>query len=311
MKTVDFLLNFKAKTDAVTRATSQMEQNIDKVEKKASGFASTFKGMLGANLATTAITTALSAVTDFVKGSTEAWNVQALAEKKLETVMRQRMGATDAAIDSVKTLASAQQQLGVIGDEVQLSGAQQMATFLNEKKSLDVLMPAMNNLLAQQKGFNATQEDAVGIGNLIGKVMQGQTAALTRVGVTFTAAQEQVLKYGNEQQRAAMLAQVITDNVGNMNEALAATPEGKLKQLQNDYGPSGTGGQADDRHQVGIRSARCSSRRSIQQADAVCGEDCEAAHRGHPSGRGVSATVEGHAREPLRSRHAVHSDIEG
>ena len=60
MKTVDFLLNFKAKTDAVTRATSQMEQNIDKVEKKASGFASTFKGMLGANLATTAITTALS-----------------------------------------------------------------------------------------------------------------------------------------------------------------------------------------------------------------------------------------------------------
>ena len=163
MKTVDFLLNFKAKTDAVTRATSQMEQNIDKVEKKASGFASTFKGMLGANLATTAITTALSAVTEFVKGSTEAWNVQALAEKKLETVMRQRMGATDAAIDSVKTLASAQQQLGIIGDEVQLSGAQQMATFLNEKKSLDVLMPAMNNLLAQQKGFNATQEDAVGI----------------------------------------------------------------------------------------------------------------------------------------------------
>lgn len=236
MKTVDFLLNFKAKTDAVTRATAQMEQNIDKVEKKASGFASTFKGMLGANLATTAITTALSAVTEFVKGSTEAWNVQALAEKKLETVMRQRMGATDAAIDSVKTLASAQQQLGIIGDEVQLSGAQQMATFLNEKKSLDVLMPAMNNLLAQQKGFNATQEDAVGIGNLIGKVMQGQTAALTRVGVTFTAAQEQVLKYGNEQQRAAMLAQVITDNVGNMNEALAATPEGKLKQLQNDYG---------------------------------------------------------------------------
>ena len=71
----------------------------------------------------------------------------------------------------------------------------------------------MNNLLAQQKGLNATQTDAVNIGNLMGKVMQGQTSALTRVGISFTAAQEEVLKYGNEQEKAAMLAQVITDNV--------------------------------------------------------------------------------------------------
>lgn len=43
--------------------------------------------------------------------------------------MRQRMGATDKEIQSIKELASAQQEIGVIGDEVQLSGAQQVATF--------------------------------------------------------------------------------------------------------------------------------------------------------------------------------------
>lgn len=47
-----------------------------------------------------------------------AYAVQETAEKKLETVMRQRMGATEAEIQSIKDFASAQQEIGVIGDEV-------------------------------------------------------------------------------------------------------------------------------------------------------------------------------------------------
>jgi len=150
--------------------------------------------------------------------------------------MQQRMGATAAEIQSIKDLASAQQELGVIGDEVQLSGAQQIATFLNEKASLETLLPAMNNLLAQQKGLSATTQDAISVGNLMGKVMQGQTSALTRVGITFDEAEEKVLKYGTESERAAMLAQVITNNVGNMNAQLAQTESGKQQQLANRLG---------------------------------------------------------------------------
>ena len=180
--------------------------------------------------------TAVYRVGNYIDGSQSAWDVQMQAEVKLATVMRRRVKATDAEIDSIKRLASAQQALGVIGDEVQLSGAQQLATFITRKDSLDALIPAMNNLLAQQKGLNATDQDAVQIGNLMGKVMQGQTSALTRVGITFTAAEEKALKYGDEQQRAATLAQVITNNVGRMNEALANTPEGKLKQHANTMG---------------------------------------------------------------------------
>ena len=162
-----------------------------------------------------------------------AYAVQEEAETKLMTVMRQRMGATDEEIQSIKDLASAQQQIGVIGDEVQLSGAQQIATFLKEKSSLETLMPAMNNLLAQQKGLNATTGDAVTVGNLMGKAMMGQVDALKRVGITFTEAEAQVMKYGTEQERAAMLAQIITNNVGNMNAALAQTDSGKLQQTKN------------------------------------------------------------------------------
>lgn len=166
----------------------------------------------------------------------DAYAVQETAERKLETVMRQRMGATEAEIQSIKDLASAQQGIGVIGDEIQLSGAQQVATFLTQKSSIETLLPAMNNLLAQQKGLNATTGDAVSVANLMGKAMQGQTSALTRVGITFTEAQANVMKYGTESERAAMLAQIITDNVGNMNQELAQTESGKQQQLANTLG---------------------------------------------------------------------------
>ena len=167
---------------------------------------------------------------------TAAYHVQLVAETQLDTIMRQRMGATDAMVQSVKDLCSAQQELGVVGDEVQLSGAQQMATFLNEKASLDTLIPAMNNLIAQQEGLHASTQGAVSIGNMMGKAMQGQVEVLQRVGITFTAAQKQVLQYGDESERAAMLAQVITDNVGEMNAQLAKTDAGRQQQLENTLG---------------------------------------------------------------------------
>ena len=193
---------------------------------KFSGIATSFQ-----NLAS-----GLQQLTGVAQTYIDANKVQVEAETKLETVMRQRMNATDDEIQSVKNLASAQQALGVIGDEVQLMGIQQVATFLKEKGSIDTLVPAMNNLLAQQKGLNATGQDAANIGNMLGKVMQGQTGALTRAGITFTEAQEKVLKFGTESERAAMLAQVITDNVGEMNAALAKTDAGMAKQAANDLG---------------------------------------------------------------------------
>ena len=166
----------------------------------------------------------------------EAYSNAAVASKKLEVVMRQRMDATDEDIKSIKAVTSAQKELGIIGGSVQNAGAQQVSTFLTQASSLRTLIPAMNNLLAQQKGVNATQEDAVSIGNLMGKAMQGQTSALRRVGITFTEAEEQILKYGTESERAATLAKVITNNVGEMNAKLAQTDAGKMKQLQNYIG---------------------------------------------------------------------------
>ena len=165
-----------------------------------------------------------------------AYETQATAESKLTEIYKTRMGVSDKAAKSTMNLASKLQQQGVIGDEVAISGAQQLATFAKYPDTINTLLPSMENLLAQQKGVNASTDDAVNIGNLMGKVMQGQTGALKRVGISFTDAQEEVLKYGTEQERAAMLAEVITSNVGNMNETLANTPSGQIQQMKNTLG---------------------------------------------------------------------------
>lgn len=184
-----------------------------------------------------AIATAVSVpIIAGIKDALAAYEVQASAETKLTEIYKTRMGVTDQAAKKTMELASALQKEGVIGDEVAISGAQQLATFAQYPSTINTLLPAMNNLLAQQKGVNATTDDAVSIGNLMGKVLQGQTGALKRVGISFTAAQEEVLKYGTEEERAAMLSEVITSNVGNMNKALAETPAGKMAQLSNSMG---------------------------------------------------------------------------
>ncbi len=157
-------------------------------------------------------------------------------ETKLYTVMKQRMGATNDEVRSIIALANAQQQAGAVEGDAVISGQQQLATFLHHTDALATLTPALANLMAQQKGVNATAADGVTIGNMFGKVMQGQTTALKRVGISFTEEKEAALKAGNETQRAALLAQIITNNVGAMNTAMGATNIGALARLSNAWG---------------------------------------------------------------------------
>ena len=164
---------------------------------------------------------------------------QAQAEQKLTEIYKSRMGVGKQAVKSTLQLATAQQKAGVVGDEVQIAAAQQLATYAKYPSTVNTMLPALNNLLVQQKGLNGTQEDAVGLANLFGKAMMGQTGALKRAGISFTEAQAEVLKYGTEEEKAAMIAEVVTQNVGNMNAEFAKTDAGKIQQAKNALGDMG------------------------------------------------------------------------
>ncbi|SET38518.1 hypothetical protein SAMN05660297_02253 [Natronincola peptidivorans] len=190
------------------------------------------RNMLGVVAAGTALLGSVMAINRME----EAYKAQSQAETKLQAVFRATGKAREDQVKGLKEYASAMQSVGVIGDEVTLAGLQQLATFNVTSDTVETLTAGMLDLAAQQKGLNASQGDLVNIGNMIGKVMEGQVGALSRVGISFTSAQERVLKYGAEQERAATLAQVLQQNVGGVNAALAATDEGQIKQVTNRIG---------------------------------------------------------------------------
>lgn len=178
----------------------------------------------------------VAALVNFSKAAAEAYDTQVEGEMRLARVMRNTMNASNEEIQSILDLTAAQQELGIVGDEVQLAGAQELATYLEYADSLRTLIPVLNNMAVQQYGYNVTAEQTATIATMLGKVMSGQVSGLSRYGYYFTEAQEAVLKYGTEAERAAMLAEVVGQSVGGMNAALAATPTGRMKQLSNTLG---------------------------------------------------------------------------
>lgn len=185
---------------------------IGKISLAAAGAAFTFGGL-------------------FLRDSMQAAKEFELAQAKLAQVMGNTMNATDEEIQSIIELTDIQSKLGVQSQNTQLAGAQELSTYLEKSSTLEKLIPVMNDMLAQQYGVNASQENAVSIGTMLGKVMDGQVRALKIYGYTFDEAQEKILKFGTESERAAVLTNVISNSIGGMNQALLETDAGKMFQL--------------------------------------------------------------------------------
>lgn len=218
--------------DAVIKSTEGLKEAMQKAISEATKLKPSLINAAASASLFQSLKSAVGSLQGIFASYTQSYEAAAVANTKLTTVMQERMNATAEDVKGVKDVISAQKELGVVSGSVQVAGAQQIGTFATQASTLRTLVPAMNNLLAQQKGVNATQEDAVTVGNLFGKALQGQVDALKRVGVTFSESEKKMLQHGTESQRAAILAQVITNNVGEMNQELASTPVGKMKQLQ-------------------------------------------------------------------------------
>ena len=233
--------------------TRDQEKSMRKVSQSVIGFSRNVRnGFLGGVAHVAKFGAALSGITGvlsvgalkaFASQSEELAKAQIDAETKLEAVLGNvksiAAGGNEAianAKSQLMSVASDIQAVGVIGDEVTLAGMQQLATFQLSADQIATLSTGMTDLLAQQKGLNASQEDAVGIANLIGKAMNGNAGALTRVGIIMTDAQKKMLQTGDATQRAAVLAEILKDNVGGVNAALADTSQGKIQQFQNAWG---------------------------------------------------------------------------
>lgn len=223
----------KSADEAIKKLAGEANKAAKDIAKTAQASVRSFAEL---TIALDGVNSAVQGLNRMVGDLTAAYQVQLQAETQLATNMRNTMGATDEQIQSIKDLCSAQQALGVIGDEVQLAGAQTLAMFASEQSTLEALIPAMNDLAAQQHGLNVTSNDTAAIAKMLGKALSGQTSVLTRYGLSFTEAQGEILKTGTEAQKAAVLAEIVSSKVGGINASLAQTDAGKMVQLNNTMG---------------------------------------------------------------------------
>ena len=182
------------------------------------------------------ITGAIKTFINTFKNFDSAYSKQLSAETRLSVAMSNSTNATKEQIQEVKDLTAEYQQLGILGDEVQLTGLQELSTYVESTESIKKLLPIMNDMTAQQFGFEATTENAFTIATALGKVLNGNTDTLKRYGYAFNDAQKQILKYGTEEQKVAVLTEVVSSAVGGMNNAMANTPTGRITQLKNNFG---------------------------------------------------------------------------
>ena len=145
-------------------------------------------------------------------------------------------GTTKSQVQDLIEYGDALELCTTIEGDATMAGASQLATFQLSADTIKTLLPAFQDLAVAQYGVNVSQEQMIQSGNLIGKVMNGSTGALTKAGVSFTEAQEKILKTGTESEKAAALVEVLNKNFGGLAQEMAKTDEGRIRQLKNAWG---------------------------------------------------------------------------
>ena len=217
--------------------TSGLEKALGKAEKSSGGLGAAFKKAEGGSFALLGgLTAAAAGAAVFGAKSMEAYNASVEASTKLRTNLLNVKGATEEHVQALQKQAAQLQKIGVIEDDAIIAGQSQLATFNLQGSTIEKLTPKIADMVAQLKGHNATAEDMVTINNLVGKVMTGNVGALSRYGVTLSDTQKELLKNGDETQRANTLNEVLAQNYGKVNEALRKTPQGQMTAFKNTFG---------------------------------------------------------------------------
>lgn len=221
--------------NAAAKAGNALHTGLSKASgfasKAVSGIGNAAKGM--ATIVSGAATAAAGYLVNFGKQSVAAALKAGEVTAKFQQVAKNN-NWTDEEQKSLLSLNKTLGQTGVISGGTLKAAQAQLGTFALTADQVKTLTPALADMIANNKGYNATAQDGVQIANLLGKVMTGSATALSKYGVTMTDAQKKVLQEGSASEKAAMAAQVLEANFGGINKALAQTPQGKMTILQHE-----------------------------------------------------------------------------
>lgn len=241
-KTIGVLLSLKDQFTTPLQKATKSVKNMDRQLEKAGNQVKAFGRKIKNGMKTVAkwAVVGFGALTAgavlFAKQSIDAAKDQVRIEKLLETTMKRTSNASKEQIQAIKDEASALQNVGVVGDEVALAGANQLAVYGLRSNQIKKLMPVLNDMIAKEKGVNGTQEDAIAMAEVIGKAMNGQVKGLQNFGVSLTDAEKKLFKTMKQEQRMEFIVGKLNNKIGGTNKALRETDEGKIANVTMAWG---------------------------------------------------------------------------
>ncbi|MBW1778750.1 MAG: phage tail length tape measure family protein, partial [Deltaproteobacteria bacterium] len=164
--------------------------------------------------------------------------VQEKAEAKLEAVIRATGGAAGYTAQEMKEMAASLQQVTTYGDETIINAQAMMATFkeIGRETFPDAIKAALDMSTVMDQDLKSS---VVQIGKALNDPIKGMTA-LSRVGVTFTEEQKNMVRQLVESNRVLEAQQIILEELnsefGGAATGQIRTYAGAVQQAENAYG---------------------------------------------------------------------------
>ena len=241
-KTIGVLLSLKDQFTTPLQKATKSVKNMDRQLEKAGNQIKAFGNRVKAGMKSVAKWAAIgfgaltAAAGVFIKQSIDAAKDKLKADKMLETNLMKQANLKKEHIQMLKDEASALQDVGVVGDDVAVAGAGQLAIYKLKAEQIKTILPVIDDMVAKEKGFNGTQEDAIAMADVFGKAVEGKTKGLVKYGVSLTDAEEKLFKTMKREQRAEFLNKKLTAAIGGTNKALRETDEGKIVAAKGAWG---------------------------------------------------------------------------
>lgn len=233
------LVQLQADVSQLKAGLAQAEASLkgldDNVEKSAGGF-SRFTDRLKSVGAALGATFAATQVVSFFKESINAAMEAESAQVRLREILLTTGGATKLQIEALNAQAEALAKVGVASKENITVTQSQLATFDLQGKTISTLTPAILDYVAAEKGATASSDDYKQMTNGLAQALQGNFAALTRVGFVLDEDTKKKISNGTESERAAAITEVLNSTYKDFNKTLLDTPEGRMVKLKQEFG---------------------------------------------------------------------------
>lgn len=231
-------VNTKANTSGIKNAANSIK-GFDAGLKGSIANLKSFKGAL-AGLAVVGIAKGIKSWADDMY---DAFKVQWLAEKNVNDALYSNMtarGASQKEIDNevkaYKELASAQQKVGVIGDEVTLSGMGVMTQMGLTANQVKEMTPLLQDLAVKQYGLNVSGEQYKQVSQSVASMVNMGKLTLQGYGIQVTDTEKKQFKAMSQADRYSFIMNKLKNSVAGANEAMAKTTGGKIQQMNNAIG---------------------------------------------------------------------------